>query len=220
MYTIREAKKEDQAFLILSIIEADKSSTNICSYCKLLEIEELEFKQFLHEIFEEEITGFEFSVEAFIIVEYDGKPIAASASWIESDEGLPSWQLRMVALRTVLPAIHITNLMGKSAICNTINIKRSEGTLQIESVFISSEHRGKELLKKMIDFHIKLRSNNTNNIASMELLTYNSNLLAEKAYTKIGFKKIEFTTSSHEEIKHFYPSDGMTRWQKIIEHGN
>ena len=149
MYTIREAKKEDQAFLILSIIEADKSSTNICSYCKLLEIEELEFKQFLHEIFEEEITGFEFSVEAFVVVEYDGKPIAASASWIESEEGLPSWQLRMVALRTVLPAIYITNLMGKSAICNTINIKRSEGTLQIESVFISSEHRGKELLNKM-----------------------------------------------------------------------
>ena len=54
----------------------------------------------------------------------------------------------------------------------------------------------------------------------MELLTYNSNLLAEKAYTKIGFKKIECTTSSHEEIKHFYPSDGMTRWQKITEHGN
>lgn len=68
----------------------------------------------------------------------------------------------------------------------------------------------------MIDFHIKLRSKNTNNIASMELLTYNSNLLAEKAYTKIGFKKIEYTTSSHEEIKQFYPSDGMTRWQKII----
>ena len=153
MYTIRRAKKEDQAFLILSIIEADKSSTNICSYCKLLEIEELEFKQFLHEIFEEEITGFEFSIEAFVVVEYDGKPIAASASWIESEEGLPSWQLRMVALRTVLPAIHITNLLAKSAICNTINIKRSEGTLQIESVFIGSEHRGKELLKKMIDFH-------------------------------------------------------------------
>lgn len=216
MYSVRHAIKKDIPFLIQSIINADKSSTDICSYCKLIEIEELELVIALKKIFDEEIDGCEFSLTAFIVVVYSGEPIAACASWIEAEEGMPSWQIRMAALRSFVPAEKLQNLTRKAEVCNTLLIKRSVGTLQIESVFIHPNHRGKELLAKMIDFHVNEKLVKTNDVFFLELLTYNSNLSAEKAYTKFGFVKVEETTSNHSQINQYYPSNGMTRWQKLV----
>jgi len=216
---IRKAEAKDIPFLIQAIIEADKSNTNRSSYCSLLCISEEEFRWGLSQIFEEELEFCEFGLDAFAVIEVDGVIAAACAGWVEEGAGLPSWQLRMMAIQSVFSSTQIQSFIQNAKIFHSISLSRTKGSLQIESVFISEKFRGLGFLFHLIEFHINFAKEKGIPFQFVELLTYQNNLMAEKAYQKIGFIPVTHSNCDHPLVLSFYPSSGMTQWQKKLQHG-
>jgi ribosomal protein S18 acetylase RimI-like enzyme len=213
---IRKALPADRDFLIKAIIEADKSNTEISSYAKLLNMQESELKKLFEEIFDEELEGCEFGQESFAVVTEGESYAAAVASWIEGDLSMPSWQIKTSALFCGLPKSNFESLKLLFEKFSSINIPRTNGALQIESVFVESNFRGRGLFNELLNFHIKSAKEAGFDFDIVELLTYNSNHIAETVYTKAGFVKVKSTVSAHPEILHYYPGSGMNLWQKSI----
>lgn len=215
-FNVRKANNSDIDFLIKSIIEADKSSTDVSSYSRLLGMKEDELQDLFKDIFDEELESCELAVDSFAVACYEDKAVAACASWIEGLDGLASWQLRTTALFCSLAPENLELLKGHIQNFSSINIPRTEGTLQIESVYIEPEYRGNGLFLELLNFHINFAKDQGHNFNLAELLTYNSNSRAEAAYRKVGFEKIKSSHSEHPNILDYYPSEGMSLWQKLI----
>lgn len=213
---IRKALPNDRDFLIKAILEADKSNSETSSYARLLNMSEPELKELFYNIFEEELEGSEFGHECFAVAVEDGNYAAALASWIEGFDGLPSWQIKSTALFCSLPKTNFDSLKLKLDSFSSINISRTPGALQIESVFVENNYRGRGLFKKLLDHQINNAKEAGFNFDTVELLTYNSNHIAESVYAKAGFVKSKSTISDHPEILHYYPGSGMNLWQKTI----
>jgi ribosomal protein S18 acetylase RimI-like enzyme len=216
LVTIEKATLEDKNFLVKAILEADKSFTNTSSYSQLLEMSENELVSVFHELFEEELEGCEFGHESFAIARIDGENAGTCASWIEGASGLPSWQLRTTALFCSVPSKNMNRLKQNTETFSSINLPRTPGSLQIESVYIEPQFRGKGVFLELLNFHINFTLKQGFDFNIVELLTYNSNVIAEAAYRKVGFEKVQSSHSEHPQIKNFYPSDGMTLWQKKV----
>ena len=213
---IRNAVANDKSFLIKALLEADKSNTQISSYGRLLNMSEPELIELFENIFEEELEGCEFGYNSFLVAEDYGNYAAAVASWIEGAEGLPSWQIKSSALFCTLPKSNFENLQQKLEHFSSINIERTQGSLQIESVFVENSYRGRGLFNQMLTYQIKAAQEAGFLFDTLELLTYNSNFIAEAVYSKAGFVKAKSTISDHSEILHYYPGTGMNLWIKKI----
>jgi ribosomal protein S18 acetylase RimI-like enzyme len=214
--TVRLATYDDLPFLIQSVIEADKSGTAVSSYCSLLHVDEVTFAKLLEKIFLLELDGFEFCVSAFCVLESNGVVVGASASWIENSDGIPSWQNRVLSLREVCDLPTFSNFLKMAEKSKNINPERTIGALQIESVFIINDFRGKGLLKKMLDFHQKIAIHKSQNVNTVELLVYDNNSSALKSYLREGFQLAKRTKIASEELKKIFPSDGMILLSKKI----
>jgi GNAT superfamily N-acetyltransferase len=215
-FKIRKATAADRDFLIKVILEADKSNTQTSSYARLLNMQEAELKLLFENIFEEELEGCEFGQESFNVLMDGDNYAAASASWIEGADGLPSWQIKTSALFCVLTKDNFENLKQNLETFSSINIPRSNGTLQIESVFVEEAYRGKGLFSELLNFQIIQAKEAGFDFNTLELVTYNSNQIAERAYTKAGFVKVKSTQSENSNILNYYPGTGMNLWQKTI----
>ena len=129
---------------------------------------------------------------------------------------MPSWQIKTSALFCVLTKDNFENLKQNLETFSSINIPRSNGTLQIESVFVEEAYRGKGLFSELLNFQIIQAKEAGFDFNTLELVTYNSNHIAERAYTKAGFVKVKSTQSENSNILNYYPGTGMNLWQKTI----
>jgi ribosomal protein S18 acetylase RimI-like enzyme len=215
-FIIRKANVTDIPFLITSIIEADKSGTEKSSYCSLLNITESEFNDLLKNIFELELEGFEFCTSSFCILEYKNELVGASASWLEYENGIPSWQSRMLSIREIAKPESFLHLLEMNKTAANLIPERSNYSLQIESVYIVPEFRGKGLFNLMLDFHLEKSQSQFQNLHSIELVVYDNNIAAIKAYSKLGFEVTKKTKLNNHTINCIFPSDGMILISKTI----
>jgi GNAT superfamily N-acetyltransferase len=213
---VRRAEMKDIPFLITAIIEADKSGTPRSSYCSLLNIDELRFGDMLEKIFQLKLGGFEFCVSSFCLLECNNEPIGASASWIEHLNEIPSWQNRMLSIRETSSPESYSNLLKISEQSSNLIPPRSPLALQIESVYIVPDYRGGGLFKKMLDFHIYNALKLHPELNNIELVVYDNNIPALKAYSKLGFEVTQQSKLSNPEISAIFPSDGMVLISKNI----
>lgn len=216
--TVCSAQNKHFPFLAKAIVEADKGDKELCSYCGLLRIQEDEFENILIKIFSEELEGCEFGPSTFLVLEYRGNPVAAVSSWVEGECGLPSWLVRMSALREYVPQENLEHLLKIKDITDSMVIARTPSTMQIESVFVENEFRGKGLVSKLFKAHLVQNNQLELFPETIELLTYVNNKSAIRAYNKLGFKVAETSLSGNPEILNYYPDQGMVRMQASVNH--
>ena len=214
--TVRKAKSSDIPFLITSIIEADKSGTNKSSYCSLLNITETELSDLLRKVFELELDGFEFCVSSFCVLEYKNELVGALASWIEYENGIPSWQNRMLSIREEANPDSFSHLLKMNETSANLIPERTHFSLQIESLYIIPEFRGMGLFKLMLDFHYENSIIHFKNLHSIELIVYDNNVAALNSYSKLGFNIIKKTKLNNQVINSIFPSNGMFLISKSI----
>ena len=104
-YIIRPAVLGDIDFLVETVIQAEKSSSGMCGMANYFEITEDELRNYIKLAFEEEVDGCELSVSSFLVVEYEGKVVAAMGGWLEGDneDNMPSSLLKSNLLMYVIP---------------------------------------------------------------------------------------------------------------------
>jgi ribosomal protein S18 acetylase RimI-like enzyme len=180
----RQAKASDIPFLVEAIIAAEKSGTDRLSSATIYDLEEPEVERLLSEMLDEEIGGQELCFSSFHILESEEKPAATMAVWIEGEEGSSS-VLRSALLAHYIPMDNLKKAMAFRPVFTDLRMDRTEGSLQMESIYVAPEERGKGHLSALIK-HISAQYKGKTKRA--ELQVDGENIRAIKAYEKIGFR--------------------------------
>mgnify|MGYP001243435355 CR=1 FL=1 len=204
-FFIRDASIIDVSFIVETIIEAEKSGTEIFTYKTIFGLSENEAKIYIKQMLEEEVNGCELSVSSFKLAVSNNKIIAATAAWVEGSEGLPSAILKGNLLNYILPKNCIDQAKGLSSVMHDVNIEHKNNTIQLGLVYVSKEFRRKGLVKILIDNHIKSLKQNYKHIDQIYVQVFGNNIAAIKAYKKVGFSIIQTKKSSKKEILNLLP---------------
>ena len=150
---IRQAGAEDIDFLIEAIIEAEKSGSEMISYCGIFGLSQAELIELMRKMLAEDLEGQQLCISGFAIACVDGEAVATCCSWIEGTYGISSSIITGSLLGEYLPAANFKEGLSKNEIMKGIHIERTKGCLQIESVYTLAAFRGKGLIRKLIQHH-------------------------------------------------------------------
>jgi ribosomal protein S18 acetylase RimI-like enzyme len=206
--TYRTATLDDIDFLVDTIIEAEKSGTNILTYSTIFGISEQETRVCLREMLAQEVHGCELSISSFYVAETENKSIAgAVAAWIEGANGTPSAVLKGNLLNYVLPKDALKRALPLNNMVREMHIEYKPNTIQIGLVYISPSHRGESLASLLIDDQINNMLKNEGNIEEAFVQVFGNNHSAIHAYEKVNFRKVSVKESSIGNILEYMPSN-------------
>ena len=203
---IRQALAQDTEFLIDSIVNAEKSGREKVTYCQIFSISEEDLRNVLRQILDEEIEGFEFCIQNFLIAELGNKVAGAISGWIEGADGMPSSLLKMNAFSFFLPKAKIDAARQRIKLIEEIAIEREAGCLQLDCVYTIPEYSGQGISGKLIDAHLKQAKKLQTNKSQIILMKENATAL--RAYEKAGFHKVLEKVSDNLEIADILPGSG------------
>lgn len=215
-YIIRKATMDDVDFLVTTIIEAEKSSTNNLGLANYFEITEAELRQFLKAILEEEVDGCEMSVSSFIIAEYEGVPVSTRGGWLEgkNEDEQPSTVLKSNLISCHFPMEKILKAQKKWEIVKDIQVEREWGTYQWEYSYTVPEHRGHHLVPRINEMHIKQAIEF--GAKKIQGHVFENNIKSLKAYERSGFTVVRSYTSNHPLTKEYYPDNTILLLEKEL----
>lgn len=197
----RKAKESDLPFIFDGIVESEKSSSDIFSYSEIFSVSELEFRNVLFKIFQEEIPNQPWCLSTWFIGEIEGYPVSCLSVWVEegsfqSSDFLKSQLLNHFLSKKWLCAQENLNEISK------ISISRQVGTLQLEHIYTLKKFQGKGIMKR---FLLSIFEKNKDISFEIQLLASNFNALS--LYEKLGFKLREKKCNSALMNKKLLPSD-------------
>jgi len=217
-YIIRNAKPEDAAFLADTVISAEKSGSEKLSYCTLFNLTAAQAKHNITCMFEEEIDGCEFSISSFLVVEFEGKPVAAFGGWIETmnEDETPSKLLKSNLISYTFGREALEFLKTKAAVINALVTERNPMALQLEYLYVDAGHRGKNLSALLIETLEKRALAAYPGLKKVQVQVYSNNIPAINIYKKAGFEIVSTSKSNHPEVLEFLPWNEKHVMQKTI----
>ncbi len=211
MYLIRKAQPRDIPFLINCILAAEGFAGK-STYEFIFDLNPTEVRNFLTQIFEEEIENQEICVNSFAVIEYKNQLIAGCSAWIEGLEGIGSGTLKATAF-----SYFVANKLKKNPKIDAIadvNIPRTMGAIQLESFYTVPEFRGKKLSHLLIDFHLGNLKNKETHYA--EIIAVTENQSAIRAYQNANFKIVEKSSSENPLVLEILGGKGKTLLRRKI----
>lgn len=217
-YIIRPATVKDIDFLVETVIQAEKSSTGQCGLANYFDITEAELREYLTQIFEEEVDGCELSLSSFIVVEYEDKVVAAMGGWLEGDneDEMPSALLKSNILMYVLPKDKILKSQENVAITKDLSIEREWGTYQGEYSYVVPVHQGQFLVQDLLQAHIDRAKSLGSKVKKMQVHVFESNKVIIMINRMMGFKIVNSFTSEEPRIKEFFPYNTILLMERNI----
>ncbi len=185
---IRRAAAQDKDFVIKAIVEAEKSGTDIISYCSMFSITEAELRKVLAEILDEEVGGQELYLPGFLIAEVDGKQAAAMSAWIEKEGGMASSMIKSNLFMYFMDRDKLMKAMPAMGVVNEVSIAREDHALQIECVYTDPAYRGQGLSTMLIDEHMAQKKKAGFLVTKVQIQLMENNKGAMRAYEKAGFE--------------------------------
>ena len=216
-FHIRPANLEDIDFLTEAVLAADKGSGKVSSYSAVFNLSHDSAFKLIKSMMKEELDNCELSPIHFLIAEKNGQSAAAVSSWIEGSEGISSWMVRSALFQEYYPPEALAHAQKLKHIVNNIVVKRSPGTLQIESVYVHPKFRGNKFASLLIKEHAKNYLKKKPDLKLAELMTYRENIAAITLYQKMGFSVIQESHCKDSAVLQYYPGSGMVLMQIKIE---
>ncbi|MEI6764162.1 MAG: GNAT family N-acetyltransferase [Bacteroidota bacterium] len=214
-YIIRRAILADIDFLVETIIEAEKSGTEVLTYSTIFGLSYDETKRAIDSMLREDIEGCELSMSGFAIAEKNNEIAAAMCAWVEGAEGISSTILKGNLLGFVLPAEALIKARSVSHIVAPLTIEFTPGSLCIGLVYVNAMHRGKNLVNELLQFHIQ-KAVATHSISDVCIQVFANNVAAIKAYSKVGFEYTRVCEVLTEGIDKLLPSGKKVLMTKFI----
>jgi len=217
-YVFRPATIKDIDFLVETVIQAEKSSTGMCGLANYFSVSEEEMRGYVKQMFAEEVDGCELSVSSFIVVEYEGKVVAASGGWLEgnNEDGLPSSILKSNLLMYVLPKDIILDAQKNADVIKDLTIEKEMGVYQLEYSYIVPEHRGQFLLQDLTEAHIARAKSYGPQVKKIQAHAFEANKVILLINKVLRFKQTKRFVSTHPRILEFYPDKTILLMEKII----
>ncbi|GAB6283341.1 MAG: hypothetical protein STSR0008_21040 [Ignavibacterium sp.] len=201
---IRSANLNDIDFIIETIIEADKSSTNIISVCNIFSLREDEYRELLKNILSEDIPNCEYSLTGFLVAEREGKILGALNSWVEGLDGIPN---SMTKSNLILSFIDKEKLLKNKEIMyliNALTLEREKNAIQLEYGYVVNDKRRKKIFTNLIIESIRKHFNSAHK-AKVQTMLYKENYPSYLAFEKLGFKVTQEKKSDAPEIFSIFP---------------
>jgi ribosomal protein S18 acetylase RimI-like enzyme len=215
-FTIRQATSDDIPFLVDTIIEAEKSGTSTLTYTTIFGLTEIEARDYIAKMLEEEIDGCELSVSGFILAEKGGNIVGAVGAWLEGSEGVSSHVLKGNLLSYILPSSCLGMAINLNNIIRDLHIEYVNDTIQIGLVYVAPEARGKELVSVLIDRKIGILKERFPNTNEVYIQVFGNNLPAIRAYEKAGFRIILKKIALLPETANYMPDTSKVLMRKFV----
>lgn len=214
---IRRAEKKDIDFIIETIIEAEKSFTNVISYCTIFSLTEEEVVDLFRKFLNENIPGQEFCYSDYLVAVDGEEYLGACASWVEGTEGFSSSVIKADLLLEFLSYEKMAESKHLFEHLQKINIEREINSLQIVNAYVRPQHRGKGIISRLINEHIKIQKAAYPFIKKAQLRPTGVNEAAYKAYNKMGFEFVREQKIEEDFILNYLPAKSKILMEKVIE---
>lgn len=214
---LRNAVSKDIDFIIDTIIEAEKSGSDIISYCNIFEINETDLRGILKVILEEDIQNQELCLSGFIVADSAGIPIGAVCSWVEAKDGSPSSIVKASILHYFIKKENIEKASEKKELLEELNITREPNTIQIESVYVNNNFRGLGVSGMLIIENIKKHLCLDDKLQKVQIQVAGNNESALKSYKKLGFEIKKKKVCNNKKILDILPSDSKVMMEVEVE---
>jgi hypothetical protein len=215
-FNIRQATINDVHFLTETIIEAEKSGTNILSWTTIFGLSEDETRKYISDMLSEELDGCELSISSFLVAENNRKIVAALSAWVEGINNKPSSELKGDLLSYILPEECIERAFKINSLVHEIHIDYISGSIQKGAGYVIKEFRNKNLFgiltKEIIDHLLKSNPD----ISEAYTQIYGCNHAAIKANEKADFKIVMVKESTNLEILQYLPSNKKLLMKKEL----
>jgi hypothetical protein len=215
-FEYRSATIDDIPFLVETIVEAEKSGSNILSYSTIFGLSEVEVRKHLANMLFEEIDGCELSISSFLVAECDGQVVASLSAWVEGSECIPSSVLKGNLLNYTLPRDCIQRAVRLNPILQELHIDYIHGTIQKGAGYVLEKYRGMNLLGILTDKMVSFLQKKKPDLSEVYTQIYGSNIPAIRANEKVGFKVVLIKESVNNEICHYLPSYKKVLMKKEI----
>ncbi len=202
--TIRQASTDDIDFVIETIIESEKSGSNVISTCKIFDLTEDEYKNILKEVLLEDEGDFYYYLKGFLIAEDNGEFIGASGSWIEALDGISSGIMKTSIFSSYLNFEKLKKMKKDLSIIDSLSIPREPLTFQLEHIYIKDSFRKRGLFSMLIKENIK-RNLARYPFTKVQTIIYKDNTECYFPLLYLGFKVVKKTESKDSEIYKYYP---------------
>lgn len=213
-YVIRAATTADVDFLAEAIISAEKSNSPRLGLATLFGLTEVEARTLIIAMLLEEVDGCEYSISSFLVVEHEGRAVAAVAGWLEgAEDEMPSGLLKSNLIGFTFPPESIALLRTRADVISGIQIDREMGSVQIEYVYADPGQRGKGLAGKLIKAHLA-RFPETR---KAQVQAFSDNRVAIGLYERLGFNIVHTFTSTNPDTIHFMPFHEKVLMERVID---
>ncbi len=215
-FIFRTATINDVPFLVETIIEAEKSGSNILSWTTIFGLSESDSKRYLSDMLKEEIDGCELSISSFLVAETKGQVVAALSAWIEGENNESSAFLKGNLLSYVLPNDCIQKASLIQPLLQEIHIDYIPGSIQKGAGYVAKDYRHRDLFRLLTDEIIGKLLKRNPSVTDAYTQIYGSNIAAIKANQKADFKIVMVKESPNEEILRYVPSNKKVLMKKEL----
>jgi hypothetical protein len=202
---LRQATKDDIDFVIETIIESEKSGSEMISSCQIFGITEKRFKNILREILCENIPDYDYYLSGFLIAEKNGEYVGAIGSWLEAADGTPSGFIKTTILYPFLDWDKMKEISKNASFIKDLTVNRGPGALQLEYEYTRSQFRRQGVLSHLIKESILMNRKKYNRIEKVQVALLKANLKSFDAHIKLGFTIVEEKHVENPEIFKFFP---------------
>lgn len=217
-YILRKATAKDIPFLADVIIAAEMSGSDNCGLANQFEITIEELRGYITKMLEEDVDGCEFSLSNFLIIEYDGEPVAAGGGWREgfNDSEMSSALIKSSLISCYIPKENVKKSYLKADIAKEIQINREFGTYQLEYAYVKKEHQGHSLYDWIIEELIERAQKQYTDLKKVQCHVFEANKAVPLLLRLMGFKVIQKFVSSNPETIHYYPDNVILLMEKYL----
>ncbi|HRH70325.1 MAG TPA: GNAT family N-acetyltransferase [Flavobacteriales bacterium] len=213
-HAIRPATTADVDFLAEAIIAAEKSNSPRLGLATLFGLTEEEVRALIIAMLREEVDGCEYSISSFLVVEHEGRAVAAVAGWLEgSEDDMPSGLLKSNLIGFTFPPESIALLRTRAEVISGIQIDREMGSVQIEYVYAHPDERGKGLAAKLIAAHFARFPR----VRKAQVQAFSDNPVAIGLYQRLGFRIVHTFTSKNPDTIRFMPFHEKVLMERVID---
>lgn len=205
--SFRNAEIKDIPFIIETIIEAEKSGSNVIPTCKIFGLTEDEYKNILVEILAENYEDYDYHLSGYIVAEYEGVVIGALGSWIEKLNGLPSSVIKGNILIPYLDENKITMLRESTKHVREFIFKRTDHAVQLEYGYVKEEFRRKGVFTRIVLEHIKRAKTKYSDAEMVETTLMKANFKSFDCYMKLDFDLVEEKKTINQSLINIYRHD-------------
>ena len=201
---LRAAVPSDLEFIIESIIESEKSGSQIISTCNVFGFSEVEYKEILREILLEDINYCEYGLSGFLIAEYNGECVGTYASWIEGLGGISSGILKASILTPFLNKEKVEEMQRNKLFITALALRREVGALQLEYLYVKNNFRRRGLSSLLIKESIKCNLNRYS-FTKVQTILFKDNIPSYCTHLKLGFEVTEEKSADNKNVLKYFP---------------